>query len=856
MQQRQAGWLLAAGVIVLWVAFGLRVWELGTESIWHDEGWSIRAIQSPFDTPDDNTPYIYYATLHLLWQAGIGDTAFAFRFGSVLIGLLTVALAVRVGGRWFGTPAGIAFGLLVATSPLLWEYAQEVRAYVAVPLFGLLMLALAERILRRQPDDAIQWRLWGAIFVVELVGLYTHNLVVALVAWLSVALGVVWLLRQDWRRIVAWGALHVGLLLAYVPWLLTQSPSGTALNTAPEPGFALLQDIWYSYFLPVLPQVQATDNSMLLNLAALLTFIAAAVFVLRKPRTQAWVLTSHVVIVPLFSTVILIAASIDFHPRYFIAAVPGTLLLLVGGVQSLSEILPAGRLLALSGVVLLGAVISQQSLSEIHNTRAYQHDDFAGVAAYYATLPPDAVILLPFDEEPALQNYFAQQYDIQAEFVNIPLYSDDATAIERIGALVQDTPRHVEFLTWFQLPADVRGMYPCLLGGSSVEVGETRTFFGLSTQRFMLATTPNPQSIAPRLAYPLATLQTLDYMSHQGGVCLRSEWEAHQNVDNLQVAMRIDSPNAGWQLTEHNTTLRNAEQVADLAPGEHATAYHFMQLPPGAPEQPYPVSMTLYDAQQPQGYDVVLNNEIVGKSYYPPEPIIAQGPLFITVPSATRLIADTVNSASIESGQQLQAEIVLAGAANRVTLQGEGWQRVHLEIRDHDRQAQRVWINFTIPPDASGQAALIAGDVVLKTYTINTIERTFTAPRLANTTDVTFGDFATLVGYTVNNPLDITLHWQAEDNSGTAYTVFVQLLAPDGRVIAQSDRQPANGQRPTTGWLPGEYIADNHLLTLNVNTYEGPVSVIVGFYDAQSFARVLTNVGQDAFRLAPDLVID
>src|SRR5687768_8297017 len=93
-------------VIVVMLAATLGLWRLEVESIWHDEAWSIRAIRSPFGTPDDNTPYFYYWVLHLLQKLGFGETPFALRYGSVLIHLLTVALGFRIATKWYGSLAG------------------------------------------------------------------------------------------------------------------------------------------------------------------------------------------------------------------------------------------------------------------------------------------------------------------------------------------------------------------------------------------------------------------------------------------------------------------------------------------------------------------------------------------------------------------------------------------------------------------------------------------------------------------------------------------------------------------------------------------------------------------------------
>lgn len=87
----------------------------------------------------------------------------------------------------------------------------------------------------------------------------------------------------------------------------------------------------------------------------------------------------------------------------------------------------------------------------------------------------------------------------------------------------------------------------------------------------------------------------------------------------------------------------------------------------------------------------------------------------------------------------------------------------------------------------------------------------------------------------------------------TAYTVFVHLLGADGQIVAQSDAQPAGGARPTTGWLKGEYVVDQHMLTFNRPDYRGPASLAVGFYDQATGERVSLKDRTDRFVLQTGL---
>ena len=60
----------------------------------------------------------------------------------------------------------------------------------------------------------------------------------------------------------------------------------------------------------------------------------------------------------------------------------------------------------------------------------------------------------------------------------------------------------------------------------------------------------------------------------------------------------------------------------------------------------------------------------------------------------------------------------------------------------------------------------------------------------------------------------------------------------DGRIIVQRDSQPLGGQRPTTSWLPGEFLRDPYALPLPVDLPPPPYRLIVGLYDPASGVRL------------------
>jgi len=130
--------------------------------------------------------------------------------------------------------------------------------------------------------------------------------------------------------------------------------------------------------------------------------------------------------------------------------------------------------------------------------------------------------------------------------------------------------------------------------------------------------------------------------------------------------------------------------------------------------------------------------------------------------------------------------------------------------------------------------------------------------------DASFEEVARLVGFdlpqstiTAGEPIPLTLYWQAiGEQIPTAYTVFVHLLAEDGRLVGQHDAPPANGERPTTGWVTGEFITDAHEITFREPDYTGPAHIAVGLYDPATGTRLTLANGEDTLVLPVTLTVE
>jgi len=136
-------------------------------------------------------------------------------------------------------------------------------------------------------------------------------------------------------------------------------------------------------------------------------------------------------------------------------------------------------------------------------------------------------------------------------------------------------------------------------------------------------------------------------------------------------------------------------------------------------------------------------------------------------------------------------------------------------------------------------------------------ERVFVAPPMDVEIGARLGEIATLAGFSLEPTIPylqpgasvtVTIVWQAESTADESYHVFLHLLDPGGRLVAQSDGVPAAWTRPTTGWLPGEVITDTRVLSIPSDAPPGGYTIQAGLY-LPSGARLATPEGSDAVPL-------
>ena len=348
----RAVWLkLGLFSLLILLAFGLRIWHLDFQSLWRDEMDAIRFSQAPLaellgnlTRPGWNGP-LYFILLRG-WLALVGDSEFAARYSSLFFGLLATPLTWAVGRRMLGRATGAMGALLVALSPYLVWYSQELKMYALVLALGLLSVYLY---LRALDENRRQW--WAGYALVTTLMMYTHILSVLLIVPQALFFALGWRrYRSRWR---GWLAATAALTLPYLPLAIWQVPTLFSDFQTGHP-FYPLSEMLQILFTALSRGVATPWESI--SLSVFLFFLLAGL-VLRDPHDYRGVPELALWLAAPVLGVYLISLGMPiFTDRYLIYIAPAYALLLGRGLVSIGH---RWRFVQVLGIALLLVFLAQ-----------------------------------------------------------------------------------------------------------------------------------------------------------------------------------------------------------------------------------------------------------------------------------------------------------------------------------------------------------------------------------------------------------------------------------------------------------------------------------------------------------------
>jgi len=895
-------------IIILLAAFAVRLDGTSWRAFWFDEGLSVAFASRPLPQlietliREDLHPPLYYLSLHF-WMALVGHSEFAVRYLSVGLGVLLVALTFATARTLYPQRQALVVALpaaaLVAFSPFLLYYSQEARMYMLAANFALAAVitllkgvAPVEHYDAEEKDPArTHW--WIAHALAVAGGLYT----IYFSAFLLPAL-FLYILLFDQRWLGRWlGAMALAAFL-FLPWLLPAYWQMQRLLAFP--------DFWPAQLNPsavmsqiVMAFLGGSPSVYLLIVIGLVIAIALVMIMRSRPaffspqpfrrerngaRREALLVLAFIIPIALTSAVVSIFPK--FAARYaIVGAAPLYLSALVVAYAVLWQRTRAARLayIALAAVTI---VAFYRIAPEAARSTWDAHENPRAAAAYLneRVAPDDMVLLL--ENAPYA---FIQYYHGAAPWRGIHVGQDFSAGADALNQVLAAHPARVWVLLWHNEFADPSDLVLTELARRGQLVDRRDNLKGYGVRAFAIEDYtpvqpwPVPQTHLNANFANRFVLDGFDVVRRDPGVRMYIfAWRRTQPVRHDVSLVYSLRDRANNEYLRGETALSTFYYVPVAWPTNVPVRGRLsLTLPSDLPPRDYQLIIRVYDLTEnrdldvldatgsPAGRELVIDRFTVTKSDLAQTPIQIPHLVDHLFAGGLRLLGYGLESDSIRPGDSVHLDLwwqkegeTVADPLVRIEITDndgqavlavtqppvEGYAMSRWAKRETNREIVRVTIPADFPPGAYRLRAVVNDDIApIASFRVLEQPRPVvpSAPEVG--VHAQFGEAIQLLAsemHVEGDTLFIVLYWQATHRIETSYKVTVQALR-DGRLIAQDDSIPVNWTYPTTAWIPGEIVRDEHRLALPPALGKENDQIIMALYDEQTSVRIaVTQDGQ------------
>lgn len=329
---------LLFAVVVLLVAFSLRMIELSTSPMWIDETYTLDTLQITRSSGDfiaGMRPRLTHMPLYFASLLFYPDehSLLSIRYPSVLFALLTIAMTMRIMTHIYQSPRwALLTGLTLAIHALFIVDSRSARMY---PLGNFLIATASYLFLRYHKKSSAKHRVQLITYASTALAYLTHIASLTLIP----AQGLV-KLRQSFNSeitsasIFRWIGLQVLLVLPAIIWailMFNRTIDGLAWIDRPDVGRVVfvLQTLLLGIF--------TTDTLPMWWLAIpafAMPLLLFAMFIRRIQFAEYWL---GLTLVPMLGTLLLTPIKPLFHERYFVIALFAYILVAMLGLKALDE---------------------------------------------------------------------------------------------------------------------------------------------------------------------------------------------------------------------------------------------------------------------------------------------------------------------------------------------------------------------------------------------------------------------------------------------------------------------------------------------------------------------------------------
>jgi hypothetical protein len=479
----------------------------------------------------------------------------------------------------------------------------------------------------------------------------------------------------------------------------------------------------------------------------------------------------------------------------------------------------------------------------------------------------------------------------------------DETAVgQTLNELLQDQPSTIKVMMPDRIEVDPKGYFKYALGSQGQMVGrEPLPDYVVTTYQLHPEASFDPsleptdvnfgqvlkltgQRLQPK---PVAAGQTL-------GLALRWLKQAPEEADyNVSLAL-YDGQDYEWVKVDRPLLSAGDYQTSrHWPPGTESTLYYALPIPPDAPPGRYTVRVVAYNietgAQLPPTGGLADLSLLLREIDVLPNPaavdlteLAASQSLSAQFPGGLNLVgAESSAQSTSQPGDQIwvtlwwQAEESLSQNIGLVLAlvvpDGEpaplleepqpllvdypttAWPAGHVY-----RANYRVLLPATLDTNdytlalrlfdlATGEPL---AEQLLFPLSVEARPHIFEAPALAYQLNIDFEDTIRLLGFELTGlspqlqpgqEVRLRLQWQALREIRESYKVFLHLTDATGQIVSQVDTLPQQGAAPTSGWVVGEIIQDELMLTIPPEMPSDSYRLVIGWYNEKTGERLMAG---------------
>lgn len=610
--------LLWVPVFILLLAAYWRLHDLESQSLWHDEGNSLRLAERNLnDLVDavsrDIHPPGYYLALKA-WTQLVGTTEFGLRSLSALWGVVAVAATCGLGRRLFGVLPGAIAALLIAGNTFAIYYGQEARMYAQLGALSILSLWLLIKFLDK---GTVAWAF--GLAGVNLLGLYTHYTYPFTMIIQGFFFVWWWVMHHD--RLGTYMGLNSLTLLLFLPWLptaydqVTTWPSTGDTTSTLDRLERVFSILFYGY--------GKVDLSLLAYVLPIGLILLGLLNIRRLKAAWRWALPFALIVISV-GALLGSGAYREANLKFLLPSQSAAALLVGCGAGAIVSVRFSNARLVVLGqygvaIVLVGLLVGAniREIATLYEDPALARSDYRRIAQdIEASVQADHAIIL---NAPNQQEVFSYYYDGKAPLFPLPrgLGGDDPATRAEILDIVAQYQR-IYLVLWGQQERDPNAVVERTLGEHAYVV-EREWYNDVELVQYA-ALAPPPDEPTVRVDEHFSDHIVLEGFSLSEdtfevdvgnvlGVTLYWITNA-QLTERYKVSVQLLFPN-GTLAEQHDSEPANGQApTTDWEPGRRVIDNHGLVIHSNFPAGEYTLIVVVYNADDPADRLRPINGDI------------------------------------------------------------------------------------------------------------------------------------------------------------------------------------------------------------------------------------------------------